>query len=289
MQVTVAITPKPVTPLPFAAPVNISDPQPFPMPTGWQIDKCTPGSGGTATLSLLNGTGAPRTGDQFTVGSKPDVYVVKAYRPATSKNPVDQIDFVSLTGAAIDPTAFCHCCAPNFVRPAPQNWSIKSGPKIGDTTFTIGSSNATSGVIDIGDTFLVDHDDTIYSVRYFDPSTATIYFLPEAATEFTSSTGITFQPPLEIEAANPGAWGNLLTASVDYNGITDTTAKQFAEYDLVADDLFNITITQKNARGKVVTTERFLNVAVKSTGNSARFPNRLDRVLANQSNLARVA
>ena len=116
----------------------------------------------------------------------------------------------------------------------------------------------------------------------------TIHFLPAAASAFNASTAITFAPPLALRAANPGEWGNYLTAQVDTDGITPNTAKQFAEFDLTKDDLFNLTLTLRNRRGQTTKTESYLNLAVKATGKAATFPNRLDRVLASASDLARV-
>jgi len=96
-------------------------------------------------------------------------------------------------------------------------------------------------------------------------------------------------PTLLLTAANPGAWGNDLVATVDSQGITPATAKQFtAEYGLEANDLFNLTLTRNDANGKIVATERYLNLSVKATGDAARFPNRIDRVLKGNSNMARV-
>jgi phage tail sheath protein FI len=72
---------------------------------------------------------------------------------------------------------------------------------------------------------------------------------------------------LTLEAASEGAWGNNLTATVDYN-----TA------DPNNNNLFNLTVSE--ARGA---TERFLNVS--GAAADARF---LPRVLKQSSNLVRV-
>lgn len=95
-------------------------------------------------------------------------------------------------------------------------------------------------------------------------------------------------PQLVLSAANPGEWGNYLAASVDNVGISDATAKQFAEYHLTAADLFNLTLTRRDAHGQIIATERYLNLAVKSDGPSVNFPNRIDRAVKSMSNLARV-
>lgn len=91
---------------------------------------------------------------------------------------------------------------------------------------------------------------------------------------------------LRLMAKGPGEWGNRLQANVDTNGITKATAMQFAQYDLNQEDLFNITIALLDSHNNPVVSERHLNVAVKTSGKAAQFPNRLDRVLKSQSNLA---
>ena len=101
--------------------------------------------------------------------------------------------------------------------------------------------------------------------------------------------GISFPPSLALKAASPGDWGNTVRASVDFTGITGESVKQFSKlYGLGQSDLFNLTITQYDASGRTISSERYLNVSANSMGKSAAFPNRLDRVLADQSNLARV-
>jgi len=284
LQVVVTLDPKPGA---ISGAATIADPVPLPMPDGWEIEAFdagkTPSDG---ILTLINGAGNALVGDQFRIGTKPDVYVVTAFNPAGKKNPTT-LGFSSVSGDPLDADTFCLCCAPIFDRQPPMDFAVKSGPKLGATSFTVSRGDASTGTIDIGDTFQVDKDDTVYVVRYIGAD-GTIHFLPEAASAFNSSTGITFAPPLALSAANPGEWGNYLTARVDTNGISDATAKQFKEYDLTAVDLFNLTLTLTNARGQVTKTERYLNLAVKTTGQSAFFPNRIDRVLASASDLARV-
>ena len=94
---------------------------------------------------------------------------------------------------------------------------------------------------------------------------------------------------LVLKAASPGLWGNRLTAKIDMTGITEVSAKSFSEYDLTEKDLFNLTISLEDSKGKVVKSERYLNLTVKTTGKAASFPCRIDRVLADQSMLARIA
>lgn len=95
-------------------------------------------------------------------------------------------------------------------------------------------------------------------------------------------------PQLALRAANPGDWGNFLTARIDTDGITDASAQPFAAHDLTATDLFNLTLALHDAHARVVVQERFLQLSVKSGGNAAAAPNRIDRILAEQSRLARV-
>lgn len=95
---------------------------------------------------------------------------------------------------------------------------------------------------------------------------------------------------LVLEAANPGQWGNKLSVKIDRFGITEATANQFSiRYNISKDDLFHISVTLKDRNDKIIASERFLNLAVKTEGPSGRYPNRIDRVLDAQSNLIRVS
>jgi hypothetical protein len=174
----------------------------------------------------------------------------------------------------------------NFTRPAPHNYTISTTAKVGGTQFAL-SSKGSTGVVDVGYTFMVPGDRTIYTIVIYNQTTGAASFLPEAATAF-AAVAITLSPPLQLAAASPGMWGNFLTASADTNGITPTTALQFAQYNLGVDDLFNLTLTLSTPSGQTVTSERYLNVAVKLTGLSENYPNRLDYVLEQQSMLAQV-
>lgn len=79
---------------------------------------------------------------------------------------------------------------------------------------------------------------------------------------------------LEIEAVSEGSWGNALRARVDLNISSEVAAK----YGLTAADLFNLTVRDTVAG----VTEQFLNVTGKES------PRRIDRVLQNESSLARI-
>jgi hypothetical protein len=276
----------------------ISPPQPSPMPIGWQIQQFTAGGmGKPSTLALINGAGNPLIGDRFTVGSNSTTYVVVGFSPAsgTATAPVAaQLTFNVVGGGTMptDTKAFCFCCTLNFVRPLPQNFAIKSVPKPNATSFAISNNNnAASGVIDVGYTFTVQGDETIYTVVLYTQSTGVISFLPGATSTFSSASNaaIMFSPPLQLVAASPGAWGNFLTASVDTNGITDQTAAQFQSYGLATEDLFNLSLILADSRGRLITSERYLNCSVKNTGVAATFPNRLDRLLSANSMLAQVS
>jgi phage tail sheath protein FI len=78
-----------------------------------------------------------------------------------------------------------------------------------------------------------------------------------------------------LEAAYPGSWGNALRARVDTN-VSDVVAKR---YKLAVADLFNLTLCDTETG----TTEVFRNLTIKES------PTKADRVLKNQSELARVA
>ncbi len=81
---------------------------------------------------------------------------------------------------------------------------------------------------------------------------------------------------LKLEAASPGTWGNKLQATVDYDGITAEVAER---YGLTADDLFNLTVLDNPPNGLI---ERLRNLSV------IEGPRRVDRVLAQESQLVRV-
>jgi len=89
---------------------------------------------------------------------------------------------------------------------------------------------------------------------------------------------------LKLTAADPGSWGNNLSASVDYQGITDEVAENYKKYNLGKNDLFNLNVEYTKANGQK-TIERFTSVTVKK---DTKAPIRLDRVLQHQSQLVRV-
>jgi uncharacterized protein len=78
-------------------------------------------------------------------------------------------------------------------------------------------------------------------------------------------------------AASKGAWGSNLRASVDTAGSADVAA----QLGLTSADLFNLTVTEVDASGSIVSREVFRNLTVK---DSAR---RVDNVLKAQSSLVR--
>ncbi|TAL02274.1 MAG: phage tail sheath family protein [Verrucomicrobia bacterium] len=86
------------------------------------------------------------------------------------------------------------------------------------------------------------------------------------------------QNDIKLEAASPGIWGNALVYVVDSEGITEDVSARFG---IAKADLFNLTIYDDPGKGAV---ERFLNVAITTDAGSRR----LDRVLADESNLVRV-
>jgi uncharacterized protein len=80
-----------------------------------------------------------------------------------------------------------------------------------------------------------------------------------------------------LEAADKGAWGSNLRASID----TAVSADVAAQSGLTAADLFNLTVTEVDAAENVVTREVFRNISVKDG------PQRIDNVLRAQSKLVR--
>jgi uncharacterized protein len=83
-------------------------------------------------------------------------------------------------------------------------------------------------------------------------------------------------PDLALVARSPGAWGNLLSATIDHDGLLSP--------DPVADKVFNLTITRKTADGEVVATEVYRGVST-----SILDPRRVDAVLESTSKLVRLA
>ena len=75
---------------------------------------------------------------------------------------------------------------------------------------------------------------------------------------------------VRLDAVEPGAWGNGISATLDSDGITDDVAQR---YGLGVADLFNLSVTGAGV------VERFVNLTV---ADNAR---RIDRVLAQQSRL----
>lgn len=289
LQVSVTVAPAPSGgSIGYGGAAAISDPVPLPMPSGWEISGFTQGAAPSAgSITLINGSGTPLVGDRFTIGGNLYVVTAPGFAPATSKGDA-ALTFASVSGDPLVAGDFCLCCAPQFTRPPPTNRTVKTGAKIGGNMINVQPGAGATGVVDIGDTFtLSDGGATVYEVRYVDGS-GNVYFLPEAETAISGTSGITFFPPLTLMAASPGRWGNRLTAEADVKGITPATAKQFREYDLTAEDLFNLSLTLTDAKGRTIATERHLNLAVKTSGNASRYPNRADLYLAANSNLARV-
>jgi phage tail sheath protein FI len=79
--------------------------------------------------------------------------------------------------------------------------------------------------------------------------------------------------PLQFIAISPGSWGVNLRVTVDQNNISSTVATSLG---LTTTDLFNLTVVDTSPGGA---TEYYSNLTVKNS------PNRVDNVLANQSNL----
>ncbi len=80
---------------------------------------------------------------------------------------------------------------------------------------------------------------------------------------------------LDLQAASRGSWANTLRVRIDANVSADIAAR----YGLATTDLFNLTV-RDSATGAM---ETFVNLTVKES------PRRVDRVLAGESSLLRVA
>jgi phage tail sheath protein FI len=127
--------------------------------------------------------------------------------------------------------------------------------------------------------------------------TYTAAFMVDAPTFTLTSPPFTFNPPfnsptslegLQLQAANPGTWGNYLVAQVDVSTptIAAKVLQMYAPYGVLpTDPLFNLTIYYNPPSGPLQ-SERFLNMTVTGGKNN---PNRIDRVLQAQSMLVRAA
>jgi uncharacterized protein len=101
--------------------------------------------------------------------------------------------------------------------------------------------------------------------------------VPRTKATLELASGTASGQPLVLEAASSGPWGNELRARVEVASKNDL--KQVVErYGLTEDDWFNLLVHDR----KTETTEMFVNVSVKDS------PRRIDRVLEQESQLARV-
>lgn len=80
-----------------------------------------------------------------------------------------------------------------------------------------------------------------------------------------------------LVAANKGAWGANLRASIDLNISADVAAR----LGLDSKDLFNLTVTEVDPSGATLNREVYRNLSVKDSAA------RIDKVLADQSKLVR--
>ena len=274
--------------LAVGAGISIGEPSPAPMPMGWNVHAMKT----VGTVLLINGQGNPMPYDLFTAGSN-NIYMVKSFTPGDStKSPPTPatLVFVAAAGATWPPPSsdFGRCATLAFLPRVPSGYTIQSAPKIGGTSLTLGTTTATVGPVAVGDMFQVQGDETVYIIRTFDPVKLVAQFLPAAVTNFSGT--IRISQGLTLQAASPGLWGNLLTATVDTNGITPKTASSpsISQYGLEVDDLFNLSLILKSASNQTLKTERYLNVSVRTDGIAGNYPNRLDLVLQSQSMLASI-
>lgn len=80
---------------------------------------------------------------------------------------------------------------------------------------------------------------------------------------------------LELEAANPGAWGNNIRVRIDYDV---NLPESYKSYGLTDEDLFNLTVLD----GQAGVTEVFRNVTARPS------PRQVDKVLEMESRIVRV-
>lgn len=85
---------------------------------------------------------------------------------------------------------------------------------------------------------------------------------------------------LDLVAANPGDWGNKLTATATYATDASAAAVIAAKYGVTPNDLFDLTVVDEGAN----TREVFRNLTTVAGGGARR----ADRVLIAESNLVRV-
>jgi Bacteriophage tail sheath protein len=92
---------------------------------------------------------------------------------------------------------------------------------------------------------------------------------------------------LPLYAANPGTWGNDIRVMVDVNNITPEVAELYADYGVRQADMFNITIFH-NPPGGSMQTERFVGLTLSDYSGFPPNPNRVDRILSEQSQLVQI-
>lgn len=102
-----------------------------------------------------------------------------------------------------------------------------------------------------------------------------------SATDYSSATASFKLGGLEIQASNPGAWGNDISVSADVSGITDQIAELYKDmFGLQKSELFNLNVYSND---EVV--ETFKCVTIKSIKNNS---NRIDLTLEHESDYVRV-
>jgi uncharacterized protein len=181
----------------------------------------------------------------------------------------------------------------------PANWKVSAATKATSLHLPVtpGSGTAATGAeFSLGG--------QAYTVQMYNATTQTILLSKPLSADvsandaltFTAPPGTTVQPAgqgtgLQLTAASPGAWANTLTVTADRRGLSGSlgqmAAAAYASFGQSLSDLFNLTVTLQQPDGTLV-TERFTNLTVAG-GATSKAPNRVDRVLAHQSKLVRVA
>jgi len=189
--------------------------------------------------------------------------------------------------------------------PLPTGWTITGNVSSAAANQKVVSAGASQAVIgggknapEPGQQFKVGSDS--YTVVLFNATSGSLLFQPALKSDTTFGTALDFGAPatassaaeLSLDAASPGSWGNRLNVTVDLQGLqipalAQRAVQPYLQYGQAVSDLFNLTVTCQQPDGTTI-VERFTNVTVKHGGAADKAPNRLDRVLAHQSNLVRV-
>jgi phage tail sheath protein FI len=114
--------------------------------------------------------------------------------------------------------------------------------------------------------------------------------LPPPASPPASDDWSPASPPsstLTLYAASPGAWGNRIRAMADTNLITPKVAAIYSDYGVQQADMFNLTVMYSPPGGPMQ-IERYTNLTAHDYKGFPPNPNRVDRILNQQSQLVQL-